>query len=92
VVSRIRGGLGVYIQCRVRGVSGLTGVQDVFLRQLPLERFLDRAANSVPDAGDQGLTLIHFSAQCERFLWVPLGTFSRYMGHNSPQSGHKTAH
>jgi len=39
---------------------------------------------------NQGLTLVHFSAQLKRLLWDTLGTLSRYMGHNSPQTGHKS--
>ena len=37
-----------------------------------------------------GLTLVHFSAQRKQYLWDTLGTFNRYMGHNSSQPGHKT--
>ena len=39
----------------------------------------------------QGLALVHFSAQRKHFLWDTLGTVSRQMGHNSTQTGHKTA-
>ena len=40
----------------------------------------------------QGLSLVHLSAQRKHFLSDVLGTFSRQMGHNSSQTGHKTAH
>jgi hypothetical protein len=39
----------------------------------------------------QGHTLVHFSAQRKQFVWVTLGTLSTYVGHNSSQTGHKTA-
>jgi hypothetical protein len=40
----------------------------------------------------QGLTLVLFSAQRKHFMWDTLGTCNRYMGHNSSQSGRRTAH
>ena len=40
----------------------------------------------------QGLALVHLSAQRKLFLWDTLSTFSRYMGHNSSQTGHDTVH
>jgi hypothetical protein len=39
-----------------------------------------------------GHSSTHFSAQCQHFLWATLGTFGRYMGCYSSQTGHKTAH
>ena len=38
----------------------------------------------------QGLTLVHFLAERKHFLWDILGTYSRIMGHNSSEIGHKT--
>jgi hypothetical protein len=41
------------------------------------------------EAARQGLTLVHFLAQRKHFLWDTLGTFSRWMGHDSSETGHK---
>jgi hypothetical protein len=51
-----------------------------------------RSASIPPNMQGLTLTLVHFSAQRKHFLWDTLGTFSRYMGHNSSQTGHITAH
>jgi hypothetical protein len=44
----------------------------------------------------QGLTLVHFSAQRKYLLWATIGASvcgdTSSMGHNSSQTGHKTAH
>ena len=48
--------------------------------------------NNVEAQRRQVFTLVHFSAQRQHFLWDTLGTFSRWMGHDSSQTGHKTAH
>jgi len=42
------------------------------------------------DGNRQGLTLVYFSAQRKHCLWDTLGTFSRFMGHYSSQTGHTT--
>ena len=51
-----------------------------------------RAPITSISTSSQGLTLVRFSAQREHFLWDTLGTFSRWMGHNSSLTGQKTAH
>ena len=50
------------------------------------------AAETSVTARSQGLTLVNFSAQRKNLLRDTSGAISRYMGHNSSQTGHKTAH
>jgi hypothetical protein len=42
-------------------------------------------------ASPQGLTFVHFSAQCKRCFGDTWGTVGRYMGHNSSHTWHNTA-
>ena len=75
-----------------RHVNAPTLVERLFL--MTLMRGVRGSGHAVRVHGQcgQGLTLVHFSAQREHFLWDTLGTFSRKMSHNSSQTGLKTAH